>query len=125
MKDGRTHLAHKAEHAVDLETGAIVGVTVQDAAHGDTTTMPQTLADAVQQLDQVTDPQGDPVPLADDVVADKGCHSRAVILELSRQHSAPTSASPTAGDSRGTIRPRRATRSMRIVVGLAGRAAGA
>ena len=25
MKDGRTHLAHKAEHAVDLETGAIVG----------------------------------------------------------------------------------------------------
>ena len=27
MKDGRTHLAHKAEHAVDLETGAIVGVT--------------------------------------------------------------------------------------------------
>jgi hypothetical protein len=26
MKDGRTHLAHKAEHAVDLETGAIVGV---------------------------------------------------------------------------------------------------
>jgi transposase len=32
MKDGRTHLAHKAEHAGDLETGAIVGVTVQDAA---------------------------------------------------------------------------------------------
>jgi len=30
MKDGRTHLAHKTEHAVDLETGAIVGVTVQD-----------------------------------------------------------------------------------------------
>ena len=38
MKDGRTHLAHKAEHAVDLETGAIVGVTVQDADEGDTTT---------------------------------------------------------------------------------------
>ena len=29
MKDGRTHLAHTAEHAVDLDTGAIVGVTVQ------------------------------------------------------------------------------------------------
>src|ERR1041384_1624652 len=25
MKDGRTHLAHKAEHAIDLDTGAIVG----------------------------------------------------------------------------------------------------
>jgi transposase len=38
MKDGRTHLAHKGEHAVDLETGAIVSVTVQDADQGDTTT---------------------------------------------------------------------------------------
>jgi transposase len=29
MKDGRTHLAHKAEHAVDLETGAVLAVTLQ------------------------------------------------------------------------------------------------
>ena len=36
MKDGRTHLAHKAEHAVDLDTGAIVAVTVQGADRGDT-----------------------------------------------------------------------------------------
>jgi transposase len=42
MKDGRTHLAHKAEHAVDLETCAIVGVTVQDADEGDTTTSRET-----------------------------------------------------------------------------------
>ncbi len=34
MKDGRTHLAHKAEHAVDLETGALVAVTVQGADVG-------------------------------------------------------------------------------------------
>ena len=34
MKDGRTHLAQKAEHAVDVETGAIVGVTVQGADKG-------------------------------------------------------------------------------------------
>ena len=39
MKDGRTRLAHKAEHAVDIETGAVVGVTVQDADAGDTQTM--------------------------------------------------------------------------------------
>ena len=37
MKDGRTHLAHKAVHAVDMETGAIVAVTLQ-GADGDTTT---------------------------------------------------------------------------------------
>jgi hypothetical protein len=42
MKDGRTHLAHNAEHAIDLETGAIVGVTVQSAAEGDTTTIQAT-----------------------------------------------------------------------------------
>ena len=35
MKDGRTHLAHTDEHAVDLDTGAIVGVTVQDGSAGD------------------------------------------------------------------------------------------
>src|SRR5687768_14510465 len=39
MKDGRTHLAHKAEHAVDLETGAVLAVTVQAANRGDTTTI--------------------------------------------------------------------------------------
>jgi transposase len=108
MKDGRTHLAHKAEHAVDLETGAIVGVTVQDANKGDTTTMPDTVADAVQQLDQVTDPQGAPVSLADDVVADKGCHSRAVILELSRQNFRTYISEPDRG--RQSWRAQRAAR---------------
>jgi transposase len=39
MKDGRTHLAHKAEHAVDLDTGAVVAVTLQGADKGDTTTL--------------------------------------------------------------------------------------
>ena len=34
MKDGRTHLAHKAEHAVDLDTGAVVAVTLQGADQG-------------------------------------------------------------------------------------------
>src|SRR5437016_3783065 len=42
VKDGRTHLAHKAEHAVDLETGAIVAVTMQGADQGDTTTLGET-----------------------------------------------------------------------------------
>jgi transposase len=46
MKDGSTHLAHKAEHAVDLDTGAVVAVTLQAADLGDTTTVAETLADA-------------------------------------------------------------------------------
>jgi transposase len=82
MKDGRTHLAHKAEHAVDLDTGAIVAVTIQGADQGDTATLPETLAEAVEQLVQITDAEGAPVALADEVVADKGCHSRALVLDL-------------------------------------------
>src|ERR1039457_6029213 len=39
MKDGRTHLAHNAEHAVDLQTGAVLAVTLQEADQGDTTTV--------------------------------------------------------------------------------------
>src|SRR5712671_756420 len=46
MKDGRTHLAHKAEHAVDLATGAVVAVTLQAADLGDTTTIQKTLQEA-------------------------------------------------------------------------------
>ena len=53
MKDGRTHLAHKAEHAVDLETSAVVGVSVQDADAGDTQTMLETLVTAAEQVDAV------------------------------------------------------------------------
>ena len=53
MKDGRTHLAHKAEHAVDMETGAIVGVTVQGADQGDTTTIAETLTAAAEDLEAV------------------------------------------------------------------------
>jgi transposase len=61
MKDGRTHLAHKAEHAVDLETGAVVGVTVQDAHEGDTVTSIETLIEAAEQVETVV-PDGE-IPL--------------------------------------------------------------
>jgi transposase len=82
MKDGRTHFAHKAEHSVDLDTGAIVAVTVQPANQGDTTTIDQTLAEAVTQLDEVRQTTDVPIRLAEEVVADKGYHSRATLLDL-------------------------------------------
>jgi len=78
MKDGRTHLAHKAEHAVDVETGAVVGVTVQDASAGDTTTMVETLITATEQVEAVL-PAGGGVA---EVVADKGYHSNETIVAL-------------------------------------------
>jgi len=53
MKDGRTHLAHKAEHAVDLQTGAILAVTIQEADQGDTSTLFVTVDSAESNLEAV------------------------------------------------------------------------
>jgi transposase len=78
MKDGRTHLAHKAEHAVDLETGAIVGVTVQDADNGDTETSIETLIAATEQVEAVR-PDGEGI---EEVVGDKGYHSNQSLVDL-------------------------------------------
>jgi transposase len=78
MKDGRTHLAHKAEHVVDLETGAIVGVTVQDADAGDTETSIETLITAAEQI-EVVRPDGNGLQ---EVVGDKGYHSNQALVDL-------------------------------------------
>jgi len=82
MKDGRTHLAHKAEHAVDLETGAIVGVTVQGADHGDTTTLAETLTAAADELEAVATVTDEHTAVIDEVVLDKGYHSNQVLVDL-------------------------------------------
>jgi transposase len=72
----RTTQAPTAEHAVDLETGAIVGVTVQDADEGDTTSLVETLTRAADHLVAVA-----PTGLAE-VVADKGYHSNHTLAEF-------------------------------------------
>jgi transposase len=81
MKDGRTHLAHKAEHAVDLETGAIVAVTVQGADEGDTTTIVDTVTSVIEQLEAAQADVSDPQP-PEEIVADKGYHSNRIMIEL-------------------------------------------
>ena len=81
MKDGRTHLAHKAEHAVDLETGAIVAVTLQEADLGDTTTIQTTLPEAVEQLEAVA-AINDKVKTVEELVTDKGYHSKETVLDM-------------------------------------------
>jgi transposase len=82
MKDGRTHLAHKAEHAVDLETGAVVGVTVQGADQGDTTTIAETVTTAAEDLEAVAAATDGVTAVIDEVVADKGYHSNQVLVDL-------------------------------------------
>ena len=78
LKDGRTHLAHKAEHAVDLDTGAVVGVTVQDADTGDAETSQATLTTAAETIETVV-PDGDGLQ---EVVGDKGYHSNQELIDL-------------------------------------------
>jgi transposase len=88
MKDGRTHLAHKAEHAVDMDTGAIVAVTVQGADQGDTNTIGKTLEEAEEQIDAVNEKAEEGDVHREglcEVVADKGYHSDRVLLELEGQ----------------------------------------
>jgi transposase len=75
MKDGRTHLAHKAEHAVDLETEVVVAVTVQPADEGDTKTVEKTITKAAENVEQVV-PDRDGIQ---ELVADKGYHSNEVL----------------------------------------------
>ncbi len=82
MKDGCTHLAHKAEHAVDMETGAIVGVTVQGADQGDTTTIAETVTAAAEALEAVAEVTAGHTAVIDEVVADKGYHSNQVLVDL-------------------------------------------
>ncbi len=81
MKDGRTHLAHKAEHAVDMETGATVAVTVQPADRGDTTSIGETLREAMENLDEVR-VEGCACRIRE-AVTDKGYHSNDVVRDLS------------------------------------------
>jgi transposase len=78
MKDGTTHLAHKAEHAVDLTSGALVAVTLQPASEGDTSTIHKTLEEAQTELKRLE-------LAVEEVVADKGYHSGAVLTELHEQ----------------------------------------
>jgi transposase len=80
LKDGRTHLAYKPEHAVDLDTGVIVAATLHPAEQGDTTTIAGTLIAAETHLEQISAAPTTEKP--SELVADKGYHSRAVLKDL-------------------------------------------
>jgi transposase len=70
MKDGRTHLAYKTEHAVDLQSDLVLAAPVYHADEADTQTLPQTLTMAQANLMLA----GSDVEIKD-VPSDKGYHS--------------------------------------------------
>jgi transposase len=90
MKDGRTHLAHKAEHAVDLDSGAVLAVTLQPADKGDTTPMNETLIEAgmavaelvVEQAGSHSEESKINIRGIEELVADKGYLSGAVLQRV-------------------------------------------
>src|SRR5437016_3212709 len=81
MKDGRTHLAHKPEHAVDLDSGALVAVTLHGADVGDTTSLIETAIAAAEQVEaaHATSPTSAELTA---IVADKGYHSNQTRVDL-------------------------------------------
>jgi transposase len=92
MKDGRTHLAlNKAEHAVDLDSGAVVAVTLREADKGDTTTLDRTLCEAGEAVAELVGREAEHHPDSppkvnvagiEEMVADKGYHSGAVVQRV-------------------------------------------
>ena len=80
MKDGRTHLAYKAEHAVDLESEAIVAATVMHADRGDAQTGPITLS--LAEANVVLAGTGVEVR---EVVMDKGYHDNGLLADCAQR----------------------------------------
>ena len=82
MKDGRTHLAYKAEHAVDLESEVIVGAVVYGADAGDAQTLAGTIDAARGHLEAAGSPRQ-----VEEVVADKGYHKAETLQTLEEVQS--------------------------------------
>ena len=104
MKDGTTHLAHKAEHAVDLGEGghgAILAVNVCDAAAGDTATLTDTIVRTTENLRAVSDDERVADKIRDDflseAVIDKGYHSKQTLLDLEEMNVRSYASEPDRG----------------------------
>jgi len=108
MKDGTTHLAYKAEHAVDLESGAIVAAEIHPADQADSATLMATLAKASENLTEVSSDdtvQADTSKLAiQDVVVDKGYHSGQNLMDLETVEVRGYVSEPDRGTRRWTAK---------------------
>jgi transposase len=74
MKDGRTHLAYKAEHVVDLESDLVLSAEIYGADQADT----HTIVDSVMQAQANLSEAGSEESI-EEVAADKGYHAAATL----------------------------------------------
>jgi transposase len=112
LKDGRTHLAYKAEHAVDLETGAVIAVTVASGAAGDSETILDTLPQAGEHIAEVAattnnEEVGERVHAEGPVeaVTDKGYHSNDTLTALQQAQVRSYVSEPDRGRRRWQDKP--------------------
>ncbi|MDI1484337.1 transposase [Polyangium sp. y55x31] len=98
LKDGRTRLAYKTEHVVDMSSGVVVAAEVYSADQADPATMAQSLEQARTNVEQAksdkdrdsdddSPPEGgssdaQPERTVIEVVADKGYHKAELLLSL-------------------------------------------
>lgn len=100
LKDGRTRLAYKPEHVVDLDTGAIIAAEMHAADVGDAASLPASLEAARANVlataegagKEIDDDDEDPPAVGDasgaddskkvEVIADKGYHKAELLRQL-------------------------------------------
>jgi transposase len=125
MKDGRTHLAYKAEHVIDLESEVIVAAQIYPGDAGDAATLDASVRQAEAYGDQLS------VPLViEDVVGDKGYHAAATLAACAavglrtyiperdcgrrRWHDKPAAWELAVRDNRRRVRGARSRRLQRL-----------
>jgi transposase len=96
MKDGRTRLAYRAEHAVDLDSGLLVSVEVQSATASDPSTVVDRAMDAELNLKAAGSEQ-----TVDEVVADKGYHKAETLSTFAELDTRTYIPEPGGQEGRG------------------------
>jgi transposase len=102
MKDGRTKMGYKVEHAVDTDSGAIVAGEVHEGDDGDTTSGPETIERAQCAMGRIKDHVADFETTRADVVMDKGYFKGEWLVDLERDGYRPYVAEPEIGRRRWT-----------------------
>lgn len=102
MKDGSTHLAHKQEHGVDMDTGAILGVTLHGGAEHDTKTLDETIVEVEENLKEVHEEVDEKTAKkvskrVQEAVCDRGYHSNEVLVALEESEIRAYIAEPDRG----------------------------
>ena len=100
MKDGRTHLAHKVEHSVDMRSGAVVAVTVQEATLGDSQSLPTTVKETRRNLETLAQNGSGTDKQLRELVLDRGYHSNATMTYLSEAGIRSYASEPDRGRRR-------------------------